>query len=167
MARDSGVLGIFADRAEAARVIRALREAGHRDVRAAMPAQFPEILEALGRPPSRLGIATMTGAAIGVAVGLALCIATSVSWPLITGGKPIVSMPPFVVISFELSVLVGALVNLASVVLLAGLGRRRRSVPRDPRFTTDRIGVFAVGGDPVVAERVLRSGGAEEVRHVT
>ena len=34
------------------------------------------------------------------------------------------------------------------------------------RFTGDRLGVFAVGGDAAAAEAILREHGAEDVRHV-
>jgi hypothetical protein len=166
MAADPGVLGVFAGAGDAARAITALKAAGHADVRAAMPAQFREVTEALGRPQSRIGWITVAGAVAGVGAGLALCIATSLSWPLVTGGKPIVSIPPFVVIAFEVSVLVGALVNLASLIITTARARRRRSVPFDARFALDRVGIFAAGGNVDEAERLLRVSGAEEVRRV-
>ncbi len=162
MPADRGVLGTFGAAPEAARAIRALREAGVADVRAAMPAPFPEVVEALGRPRSRLGLATFPGAIAGLLAGIGLTVGTSVAWPLVTGGKPIVSIPPFVIVIFEVTVLVGSLTNLAAVVAGAWRGRR---FPPAPGATGDRIGVFAAGeGDR--AERILRDGGAEEVRRV-
>ncbi|MBZ5590273.1 MAG: DUF3341 domain-containing protein [Acidobacteriia bacterium] len=166
MQPERGVLGVFAEVAAAAGAVRTLRKGGHAEIRFAAPAPYPELVEALGRPRSRLDSVTLSGAALGVAGGFALCIGTALAWPLMTGGKPIVSIPPFVIIAFELSVLVGACVNLAALAFSAGRGRRRRAVPYDPRFSADRIGVFVVGGDLGAAERTLRAGGAEEVRHV-
>ncbi len=163
---ERGVLAVFADVDAAARAVRALREARHADIRIASPAPFPALVEALGRPRSRLDSVTLSGAALGVAGGFALCIGTALAWPLMTGGKPIVSIPPFVIIAFELSVLVGAGVNLAALAVSAGRGRRRRAVPYDPRFSADHIGVFVVGGDTAGAERIMRESGAGEVRHV-
>jgi ActD protein len=164
MPRD-GVLGVFADPAQAAQAVAALRAAGHDDVRAAMPAPFPELVEALSQPPSPLDRVTLSGALAGVGCGFALCIGTALSWPLVTGGKAIVSIPPYVIIAFELSVLIGALVNLATLAILGGRGRRRRGVPDDLRFSHDRIGVFVVGGSDA-AEKLLTAHGAEEVRRV-
>ena len=166
MPAERGVLAVFADVDLAAGAVRALRSAGHADVRVASPAPFPAISEALGRPRSRLDSVTLSAAALGVVGGFALCIGTAVAWPLMTGGKPIVSIPPFVIIAFELSVLVGAVVNLAALAFMAARARRRRAVPADPRFSADRIGVFVVGGDLMGAERTMRAGGAEEVLHV-
>ncbi len=162
----AGVLGVFSDPAAAARAVRAVRSAGATDVRAAMPAAYPEILAALERPRSRIGIPTMAGALAGTLLGFALCIGTSLSWPLVTGGKPIVSIPPFVVIAFELSVLVGALANQIALATGATRGRRLRAVPPGLRFAEDRIAIFVAGGDPEAAERALREGGAEEVQRV-
>jgi hypothetical protein len=163
---ERGVLGVFTDVNRAAEAVRALQEAGQADIRASMPAAFPDVVKAIGRPPSRLGIVTLTGAALGVALGLALCIGTSVSWPLITGGKPIVSIPPFIVIAFELSVLVSAFFNLGALIWTAKRGMRRRWVPFDADFSADRVGIFAAGGDSAAAESILRAHGAAEVRHV-
>ena len=162
MRADPGVLGTFGAPAEAALAIRALRDAGVRDVRAAMPAPFPEVVEALGRPRSRLGLATFPGAIAGLLAGVALTVGTSVAWPLVTGGKPVVSIPPFVIVIFELTVLVGSLTNLVAVVLGAWRGR---GFPAVARTTADRVGVFA-GGEGDRAERILRERGAEEVRRV-
>ena len=162
MPGDAGVVGTFSGAAQAAGAIRALRDAGVRDVRAAMPTPFPEVVEALGRRRSRLGLATFPGAIAGLLAGVGLTVGTSVAWPLVTGGKPIVSIPPFVIVIFEVTVLIGSLTNLAAVVAGAWRGRR---FPVVARTTGDRIGVLARGGGER-AERILREGGAEEVRRV-
>ena len=166
MRTEPGVLGVFSDLTLGAQAIRALRAAGHADIRTASPAPFPELVEALGRPRSHLDSITLPGALVGTAAGFALCIGTSIAWPLVTGGKPIVSIPPFVIIAFEVSVLIGAGVNLAALVVTAGRGRRRRQVPFDPAFSADRFGVFVVGGNLGEAENILAKNGAEEVRRV-
>ncbi len=166
MRAEPGVLGVFGDLEGAVAAVRALREAGHADVRAASAAPFPELVEALGRPRSRLDSGTLSAAALGPAAGFALCIGTSLAWPLLTSGKPIVSVPPFVIIAFELSVLVGAGVNLGALAVTAARGRRRRWMPYDPRFSADHVGVFAATADAAGAERILRGHGAVEVRRV-
>src|SRR5512138_94419 len=112
MPREGGVVGVFAEPARAADAVRELRHAGWHDVRVAMPAPYPEIVAALGRPRSHVDGVILSGAAFGTAAGFALCIGTALAWPLLTGGKPIVSIPPFVIIAFELAVLIGAFVDL-------------------------------------------------------
>ncbi len=161
---ERGVLAIFADPAAAARAIRALRGQGF-TVRAAMPAPFPEVVAALGRPRSAIDFITLPGALLGILVGTALTVGTSLAWPLVTGGKPIVSVPPFVIVIFEVSVLVGSLTNLVAVSVGSRLGGRATAFPAGLAFNADLVGVFAEGGDLVAAERVLRAEGAGEVRH--
>ena len=164
MPTESGVLGIFPAPSSAAAGIRAARDAGCTDLRATMPAPFAEVVAALDRPESKLGIATFVGGLSGFAGGYALCIATSLAWPLVTGGKPIVSLPSFTLIAFEVTVLIGVLVSIATLAALIARGRRSRAMPFDARFTAGHIGVFAIGGDPAAIERAFRANGAEEVR---
>jgi hypothetical protein len=78
---------------------------------------------------------------------------------------PIVSFPAFLVIVFEVAVLVGALTNFIALMVVAMLGRMRRGVPYDARFTRDRIGLFVPGG-AAHARVLLEARGAEEVRDV-
>ncbi len=165
MRADPGVLGAFADPAAAAAATRALRARGF-SVRAAMPAPFPEVVAAIGKPRSPIDFITLPGALVGLACGALLTIGTSLSWRLVTGGKPIVSIPPFVIVIFEVTVLVGSLTNLAAVALGSYLGGRRAAFPPRAAFNADRVGIFAAGGDPAEAERLLRDAGAEEVSRV-
>jgi molybdopterin-containing oxidoreductase family membrane subunit len=160
------VIGVFAAPDAAARAISALRAARLEDVDVAMPAPFPEVLAALGRPRSRLGAITWSGALLGLAAGIALPVSTSLAWPLVVGGKPIVAVPAFVVIFFELTVLVGSLTNLVGSIALGWSGGGLAPLPGGREFHGDRIGIFVRSDDPEKAEAVLRAEGAEEVRRV-
>lgn len=165
MSGDAGVLGTFRRPRDAALAIRALHAGGFGDVRVAMPAPFPEVVAAIGKPRSPVAFVALPGALLGLAGGLGLTVLTSLSWRLSTGGKPIVSMPPFIVIMFELGVLLGSLANLAAVAIGTWRGARRRSFPLHGQFTGERIGVFAAG-DKGAATRILHESGAEEVADV-
>jgi hypothetical protein len=159
------VLGTFDDPAAAARAIRALRESGCR-VRAAMPAPFPEVVTALGLRRSRLGFLTWPGALLGLVCGVALPVTTSLAWPLVVGGKPIVALPAFVVIIFELTVLIGSLTNLAASIALGWTRGGLQPLPGGRTFHEDRIGVLATAQDAAAAEAILRREGAEGVERV-
>jgi hypothetical protein len=162
---ERGVLGTFAEPAPAARAVRRLRERGF-VVRAALPAPFPEVVAALGRPRSPIQYVTFPGALLGLLFGIALTVGTSLAWPIVTGGKPIVSVPPFVIVIFELTVLVGSLTNLVAVAVGTWMGARPRAFPAGVPFDAQLIALFASGADPDAAERALRDAGAEEVRRV-
>jgi Protein of unknown function (DUF3341) len=161
---ERGAIGRFADPGDAARAVRALRAAGLR-VDAAMPAPFPEVIDALGRRRSGLGLFTFTGAVAGLAFGIALTVLTSLDWRLVTGGKPIVTVPAFVIVIFELTVLIGSLTNLVAVSVGSFRGARAQSAVAAAGAVGDDIAVFAAG-DPAAAARILRETGAEEVRDV-
>ncbi len=68
--------------------------------------------------PSRLKFFTLGGGLTGFISGFALTIGTVLAWPLITSGKPLISIPPFIVIAFELTILFGALASLTGFFLL-------------------------------------------------
>lgn len=166
MPAEAGVLASFAEPAAAAAAVRALKEAGFADVQVAMPAPFPEVVAAIGKPRSPIDLITFPGAIVGLLCGVGLTVGTSLAWPLVTGGKPIVSIPPFVIVVFEVTVLIGSLANLLAVSAGSWLGGRARVFPAHQSFNADRIGVFAAGGEVALAERLLRQGGAVEVARV-
>ena len=159
------LLASFSAPQAAAGAARALRPAGCR-VRAAMPAPFPELVEALGIRRSRLGWITWPGALLGLLCGLALPITTSLAWPLFVGGKPIVAIPAFVVIIFELTVLIGSITNLIASVALGWTRGGLSRLPGGREFHGDKIGLLTTADDPAAAEAILRAHGGEEVEHV-
>ena len=55
--------------------------------------------------------------------------------------RPIASIPPYVVIAFELTILLGALSTVAAVALFSVL-MGKRGIAYDPRFSDDQIGIF-------------------------
>ena len=77
----------------------------------------------------------------GYLAGFGMTIWMSRDWPLLVGGKPIAPIPPYVVLGFELTILIGALSTVAGVIILSML-KAPRGRPYDPRFSDDRIGVF-------------------------
>ncbi len=165
MLHEPGVLAVFADPLQAARAVRAAHEAGHADVRAAMPAPFPEVMEAMAQKKSIIGAVTLGGASVGICLGLWLTIGTSLALPISVGGKPVVALPAFLVIIFEVTVLIGGLSNFLGMLIGAFAARRKSFMPHDPRFLRDRIGVFLPGAGES-ARVLLRAAGAEEVRDV-
>ncbi len=113
---------------------------------------------------------TLIGCLLGGATGLFLTIHTSKLYPIIaggimTGGKPIVSMPPFLIIVFELTILFGGLMTLGGMLLNARLPRVHVVPAYDPRFSEDRFGLFVrcETKDFDTVSRLLESAGAEEV----
>ena len=90
-------------------------------IRVITPFGVPEVEEILPRGRSKVRFFALVGAASGTVAGFAFTILTSLSWPLIVGGKPIVSIPPFIIIAFALTILFGALATFAGFLLLSRL----------------------------------------------
>jgi molybdopterin-containing oxidoreductase family membrane subunit len=163
------VLGIFAHVDTAARAIHDLRARGVRAITAYSPVPIDELEEALtghGLPRSPVRLFTLVGAIIGTASGFALTIWSSLKWGLVVGGKPVVSIPPFVIIAFELTILLGGLCTLLGLLVTARLPSVKGSRHYDPRFGVDRFGVEVTcePAEQAEVEALLRRSGAEEVR---
>ena len=90
-------------------------------IRVITPFGVPEVEEILSGKRSKVRFFALVGAATGTVTGFVFTILTSLSWPLIVGGKPIVSLPPFLIIAFALTILFGALSTLAGFLLLSRL----------------------------------------------
>jgi hypothetical protein len=162
------VLGIFAHADTTLRAIQGLRAKGFSDLKVYTPVPVEEIEEEMDgiRPLSKVRLFAVVGGLLGTATAFFLTIWTSLKWELITGGKAPVSIPPFIIIAFELTILFTGLSTLIAVLILGRLPQTKPSPTYDPRFTVDRFGV-AVACPVETAEAVgamLSSAGAEEVR---
>lgn len=163
-----GVLASFEHIDAATDAIKSLRAKGHRKLTVYSSHANHELEEALETPISPVRLFTLVGGLAGCTAGFAMQIWMNRDWPLLVGGKPIVAIPAFVVIGFELTILLGALSTLGGVALLSAL-LGRRGVLYDPRFSDDRIGVFvpAEAAQAGALEQMLRVSGAVEVSHAT
>ena len=160
------LLAIYDEAPKAAAAVDAVRALRLGEVTAYAPAPNHLIDAALGPGVSPVRVFTLVGGMLGCALGFALPIYTALDWPLITGGKPIVSIPPFVVIAFELTILLASLGAILGFLVLSGLPRLGSGPPYEPRFSEDRWGVgITCAADQVELVRArLNEAGAEEVR---
>ena len=65
-----------------------------------MPYHVHGVEEVLKLPQSGVRFFAMFGALLGIFLGFAFTIFTVYHWPLITSGKPLISIPPFIIIAF-------------------------------------------------------------------
>jgi hypothetical protein len=161
-----GVLAAFEHVDAATDAIKALRARGHTDLTVYVSHPNHEIEDALETPTSPVRLFTLIGGLTGCTAGFTLGIWTNLDWPLIVGGKPIAAVPAFVVLGFELTVLLGALSSVFGVALLSLL-LGNRGAAYNPRFSDDRIGIFVPAGADQArsVEELVRTAGAVEVTH--
>jgi hypothetical protein len=135
-------------------------------VKAYAPYPDHHIEHALGYDQSPVRVWTLVGGLTGTATALAFTVWTSVDWPIVVGGKPIVSIPPYVIIMFEMTVLFGALATIIGLFVLSRLPNLKPSVIYDPEFTAGRYGVYveADGARLDEARRILNAEQPLEIR---
>jgi len=146
--------------------IEKLRKAGFEGVKAFAPYPDHHIEHALGYGQSPVRVWTLVGGLTGTATGFAFTTWTSMDWPLVVGGKPIVSIPAYVVIAFELTVLFGALATVIGLFVLSRLPNFKPAIVYDPEFTAGRYGVYveASGQRLEEARRIMTEQEPIEVR---
>ncbi|UCE05932.1 MAG: DUF3341 domain-containing protein [bacterium] len=77
--------------------------------------------EILKLPPSGVRFFALFGALTGIILGFAFTIFTVYHWPLITSGKPLISIPPFIIITFATTILIGSLITFSGFLILSAL----------------------------------------------
>jgi hypothetical protein len=161
-----GVMGVFYFVDDAAEAVQTLRQAGHHNLSVISPVPHHQIERALEQGPSLVRWLTFVGGVLGFTGGLALCIYSVLSYPLVVGGKELVSLPPFMIPAYESMILLGGLTNLIAMLALGRLPQVKLRAPYDPRFTEDRIGIWVpCGGEEATrVEQLLRGHQAEEVK---
>jgi hypothetical protein len=122
-----------------------------------------------GIPRSRIAAACLGGGLTGLLGGLALQKWTGeTDWPLDVGGKPLDSLPAYMVVCFELTVLCAALAVVATVIVRSRLSPRRRPRLEGLGTTDDRFALVVLPPreDPGSTElpSLLRGLGAREAR---
>ncbi len=166
MATEATVLGIFDDGKPAANAAKALREAGLGQITAYSPVPDHNVEHAMHDSVSPVRTFVLVGGLVGCFLGFAFPIYTVLDWPMITGGKPLISIPAFVVIAFELTILIGAISGMLSFLGMAGLPRLTGQPAPDPSFTNDKFGLSVVcdAGQAAAVREQLEQYGATEVR---
>lgn len=146
-----------------------LKKAGYQKPTVLTPFPRHEVEDLLYEgEPSPVRWFTLLGGLTGATLAFSLASLTHMNWPMILpGGKPVVSIPPFLVITFEGTILWGSMFTFTAMMLFTRLPAR--GLPKeveDARFTNDRFGIVMenVGAqDEQKIKAILLHSGAEEV----
>lgn len=119
-----------------------LRDGGIEDMAMKSPVPHPELEEVIGARPVYVQRYTFIGALLGAVSGFLLSVVTQARFAVQPqGGKPVIPIPPDLVITFEFTVLFGVLATF--VGLLAGARLPRRGGPLYSRTVSeDQVGLL-------------------------
>ncbi len=177
MKKAPGLYGVMAEFDDPTAIVTAARKAhreGYREMDAYTPYPIEELAEAIGFHKNAVPQLVLAGGIIGGLVGLGLQIWTSaIAYPLNIGGRPLISWPSFVPVTFEMTILLASFAAVLGMLALNGLPMPYHPVFNAPRFElASRTHFFLCieSGDPKFdRERTtefLRSVGANEVSDV-
>jgi len=129
-----GLMAEFETPTELVAAARRTREAGFRKFDAFSPLPIHELDDAMDLHDNRVSVFTFIGGLFGCIGGFSLCSWCASAFPLNVGGRPLISVPMFIPITFELTILVGGLTAGISMLVMNGF-----PTPYHPVFNVDRF----------------------------
>lgn len=163
------VVGVFDDEDILLSGIKKVRGNGVKIHEVYSPFPVHGIDDALGIKRTRLPIAAFLFGMTGTSLALIMQIwMLGYDWPMIIGGKNFASLPPFIPVTFELTVLLAALGMVATFMIVSDLKPYKWPRQFDVRSTDDKH-VMAIdlalnaGKSKDELARILKESGASEV----
>ncbi len=130
-----GIMAEFETPGHLVAAARKVRLAGFKKFDAYTPYPIHELDEAMDLHDNRVSLYTLIGGCLGGIGGFSLASwVQSVALPLNIGGRPLISVPMFIPVTFECTILIGGLTAAISMLLLNGL-----PLPYHPVFNVDRF----------------------------
>jgi len=130
-----GLLAEFDTPTQLVEAARKVREAGYSKTDAFSPYPIHEMDEALGIKRTILPLLVFGGGVAGLVAGMGLQFFVHViDYPLNVGGRPMFSLPAFVPVAFEMTILLAAFVAVFGMLFINGLPK-----PYHPVFNVERF----------------------------
>lgn len=162
-------LGLFETPSEALAAAGELKGNGFDQPSLITPIPLEGAEEVLGEKKSAIKHFTFFGALFGCIGGFVLAAGTAVLYLHPTGGRPIITIPPFLIITYEMTILCGILATVIGFFVSGRFPAFRERI-YVPEAAVDRFVVTVPCADEGVfqrAEAILKGAGAEEVRELT
>ena len=161
-------LGLFHEPRSALAAAGTLKGAGFATPELMSPIPIEGVEEVLGEKRSVIKRFTLFGGLIGGLSGFALAAGTAVLYVHPVGGRPIITIPPYLIITYELLIFFGILFTVLGFFISARLPAFRDRV-YVPETAVDKLAVTVACDDEEHfrrAEAILQEAGAEQVREV-
>ena len=150
-----GLHGLVAEFATPDGLVKACRkahDAGYRRLDAYTPYPLEGVAEAIGFDKTQVPLLTLMGGVLGGLSGFLLqCWVHSQAYPLNVGGRPLISWPSFIIVTFEMTVLFAGITAVVGMLALNGLPQPYHPIFNHPRFTAasrDRFFLCIEAADP-------------------
>ena len=160
------ILGLFEDPNYAAEAGDALQRANisPQDYDFLTDAPYPEGAFGERHESHRLYVFPFIGALIGLTVGIILTSMTQLAYPLTQGGKPILSLPPMAVVTYETTMLSAIIFTVLGIMFESRLPKMKMGL-YDTRITEGHIGVLVTVEEEQLSEvsGILTQAGAVDV----
>lgn len=169
-----GLLAEFDDVTTVVQAARRVHDAGYRDIDAYSPFPVEELSHAIGFHKNAMSKLVLIGGILGGIGGFTLeALASSVWYPTMIGGRPFISWPSFVPVTFECTILLAALSAVFGMLALNGLPMPYHPVFNAPNFamaSNDKFFVLIEAKDSLFnltqTKDLLQSLGASSVVEV-
>jgi len=156
-----GVVAEFADAHDVLHAANEAREAGFTVMEAYSPVPVHGLDEALGRKRSKLPYIVLCGGLFGCLGGFFMQYWMAVvDYPWNVGGRPTLSWPAFIPVTFELTILCSAIAAVFGMFGLNGLPRPHHPIFNTPNFdrsTLDHYFLCIEAEDPEFDESKVTS----------
>ena len=162
------IVGTFAYEEDFLAAAENLQSSGFDNISLLSPLPLEEAQQLLGLDKSPVRHYSLAGAIIGALSGFAMSVATALVFILPTGGRAIITVPPYLIISYEMTILTGVLFTLIGFHVVSGLPAWKDK-PYLPSASIDRFLVVvenAVDSEAARAETIIREAGALEIQHM-
>ena len=159
------VRGVFDDWDALKSALTTLKQTRGRGYTAYGPVDLTKIEDLMPAKSSFVRGWATAGGLFGLALFFALCAVTSMIYRLVVGGKPPISNLPYLIPTYEGTILLGAICALIAGLVYAGLKNRPLPADYDTRFSGDTF-VVEVTCEPEEREQVaglLKNAGAVEI----
>ena len=145
-----------------------LKENGFDQITLISPIPIEAAEEVLGEFKSPIKYFSFFGAIFGGIAGFALAAGTSVMYALPVGGRPIITIPPFLIISYELTILFGVLATVVGFFFACRFPKLEELAYAE-EANVDKFALVLDGLDEsqiAQAKAIMNAAGAEEIRQV-
>ena len=148
-----GVMAEFDNPTALVNATRAVRDRGYRKLDAYTPFPIEELNDVLHLHKNKLPLIVLAGGILGGLTGYLLqYYVTVIYFPINVGGRPLHSWPSYIIITFELTILFGAISTVLGLLALCGLPMPYHPVFNVPRFSAasrDRFFLCIEATDPL------------------